>query len=99
MPETSVTASTTEFPRHPLEGPELTQRAVFYPYGFPVEIRTNSGEVLQQHETMWTKFEQQHATEPITVDVQLVSPNADTAQDPTQNQCPPAPAYRLMLPF
>jgi hypothetical protein len=90
--DTSISSlATNEFPRHPLEGPELTLRSLFYPYGFPVEIRTNSDEVLCQYEAMWGKFEKQHATDPILADVQVVASDTDV--------CPPTPAYRFILPL
>ena len=34
--------------RHPLELPELTLVKMFYPYGFPMQVRTNATEVLER---------------------------------------------------
>ena len=83
--------TSAEFPRHPLEGPALKLRGIFSPYGFPVEIRTNSYEVLRQYGAMWGRFEPMHGTDPIQVDVQVVSTDTDS--------CPPAVTFRMMLPL
>lgn len=80
-----------DFSRSEVEGPELSLKAVFYPYGFPAEVRTNSDLVLNLYEELWGRFEQQHDTEPIQCHVQLVE--SDSVE------CPPAPTYRLMQPL
>jgi hypothetical protein len=94
--ETEISArvtglTSTEFARHPLEGPPLELRSTFSPHGFPIEIRTNSYEVLRQYQAMWGKFEPMHRTDPIQVDVQVVSTDTDT--------CPPPVNFRIMLPL
>jgi hypothetical protein len=80
-----------QLPRHEIEAPELSIRATFYPYGFPVEVRTNSDRVLEQVQEIWGKFNRQHDTEPIRCDVQLVESDS--------MECPPEPTYRTMLPL
>jgi len=78
-------------PRHEIEAPELLLRTTYYPYGFPVEVRTNSECVLEQMREIWGKFEKQHDTEPIRCDIQLVESDS--------TDCPPAPTSRIMLPL
>ena len=80
-----------EFPRHESEGPDLLLQKTFYPFGFPIEVRTNSEDVLAQYGELFGKFEQQHDTDPIRVYVQVVEGRSE--------ECPPAPNYRVMLPF
>src|SRR5271170_5530070 len=80
-----------DFSRHELEGPELSLKRLFYPFGFPAEVRTNSAEVLELMEQSWGKFEKQHDTEPIRSYVRLVESDV--------TECPPEPTYRIMLPL
>lgn len=70
---------------------ELPLRATFSPLGFPVEVRSNSEVVLRLYEEMWGKFAQLRNAPPIRCDVQVVEGHG--------SDCPPAPVYRLMLPF
>lgn len=77
--------------RHAVEPPDLDFEKMLYPYGFPASIRTNSEEILEQLTEMWGKFERQHKTEPILVDVQLV--------ESASEECPPEPTYRVMMPL
>lgn len=81
-----------DFSRHDLEAPELLLRRTYYPFGFPVEIRTNSEEILEQFAEMWGCFTKQHDAEPLLVDVQLVDGDGS-------DECPPAPTYRIMQPL
>lgn len=76
---------------HDAEAPPLPFHATFYPFGFPVEVRTNSQAVLRQYEALWGEFEKQHDTDPILVEVLLV--------ETTSTECPPQPMFRLMMPF
>lgn len=76
---------------HPVEAPKLTMEAVFYPYGFPIRVRTNSPEVLAQYELLWEVFEQRFDTEEMTADVHVIESDA--------RDCPPSPSYRLMYPL
>ncbi len=80
-----------DFSRHELEGPELSLKRTFYPFGFPAEVRTNSAEVLGLMEELWGKFEQQHDSEPIRSYVHEVESES--------TECPPEPTYRIMLPL
>ena len=85
------TSQPAKLPRHEIEGPELSLEAMYYPYGFPVEVKTNSRRVLEQFEKMWRKFDKQHETAPIRCEVQLIGSSL--------TECPPEPTYRLMLPL
>jgi hypothetical protein len=85
------TGQKLDFSTHELEGPELTLKKLFYPYGFPVEVRSNACEVLTLLEQVWGKFEKQHDTEPIRSDVYVIDGGAP--------ECPPAPMYQMHLPL
>lgn len=74
-----------DFSRPELPKIELSLRQMFYPYGFPVEVRTNSAVVLSVTGDVWGRFEQQHHTEPIRSEVIVV--------DDGSRECPPAPLY------
>jgi len=80
-----------DFSRHELEGPELSLKRAFYPFGFPAEVHTNSAKVLGLMEDLWGKFEKQHDTEPIRSYVRVVESDS--------MECPPEPTYRIMLPL
>src|ERR1700679_767451 len=62
--------------RHPLELPELTLVKMFYPYGFPMQVRTNATEVLEIQERVWGAFSPQHDTKPIVSEVYLTEGEA-----------------------
>jgi hypothetical protein len=66
-------------------------KKIYYPFGFPAEVRTNSAEVLELVGELWGKFEKQHDTEPIRSDVYVVEGGS--------TECPPHPVYRLILPL
>ncbi|QHN03573.1 aldolase [Granulicella sp. WH15] len=80
-----------DFSRHEIDAPELPLTKMFYPFGFPAEVRSNSAEVLVMMEDLWGKFEKQHDTEPILADVHVV--------EGSSTECPPAPVYRFMKPL
>jgi hypothetical protein len=80
-----------DFSRHDLEAPALSLRQMFYPRGFPTELRTNSPEVMAEAEDAWRIFDKRFDTEPIQVDVHV------TAADSTD--CPPTPEYRFLPPL
>jgi hypothetical protein len=80
-----------DFSKHEMSIPELLLSKTFYPLGFPIEVRTNSTEVLELHEELWGMFEQRHHTEPIVTDIYV--------SDGGSVECPPAPEYRMMLPL
>jgi hypothetical protein len=79
-----------DFSRHAQQSPELSLKKIFFPHGFPVEVKTNSGVVLELLEEQWGKFDRQHDTEPICSEVYVVKGGS--------NECPPAPSYRMMMP-
>ncbi len=80
-----------DFSRHDLEAPALPLRRMFYPLGFPTELRTNSPEVMTEAEDVWHIFEKRFDTEPIHVDIHV------TASDSID--CPPTPQYRFLPPL
>jgi hypothetical protein len=80
-----------DFSQHELGAPALSLKEMFYPLGFPAEVRTNSNEVLELMAELWGNFEQQHDTEPIRTDVHVVEEGAA--------ECPQSPVYRIMLPL
>jgi hypothetical protein len=82
---------TLDFSKHPIETPELPLHRVFYPLGFPVEVRTNSAEILSLYAKIWDGFSKNFNTERIQVEV-LVVESAST-------ECPPAPTARMTLPI
>ncbi len=80
-----------DFSRHELEGAELALKKTFYPYGFAVEVSTNSTEVLDLLREIWGMFEKQHDSDPIRSDVYVA--------DGGPAECPPTPIYQLHLPW
>jgi hypothetical protein len=77
-----------DFSRHPLEAPELTLRAMYYPSGFPMELRTNSPQILAYSEEYWGIPEKKYDTKPIRVDIHVV--------DSDSTECPPVPSHHTM---
>jgi hypothetical protein len=77
-----------DFTRHPCEVPPLTMRETFYPLGFPVELRTNSAEILLQAKTIWSIFPNRFDREPIRVDVHVLPVDRE--------ECPPAAIAHIM---
>ncbi len=71
-----------------VEPAELPFQAMYYPFGFPAQVMTNSEDVLLQYEQIWGKFSKQHDTEPMRVEVQVVEGDATSF--------PPEPSYRFM---
>ena len=69
------------------DAPALTIAQTFYPLGFPLEIRTNSAEVLRQSELKWGMFARRFDSEPIIADIHVVESDLAT--------CPPIPVYRF----
>jgi hypothetical protein len=83
---------TLDFSRaEPLEAPELPLREMFYPLGFPAEVKTNSTDILSELAKIWGIFEKKFDTEPMQVDVHVIEGDG--------SECPPAPTYRLMKPL
>ena len=74
-------------PNDPLmEAVALPLGATFYPLGFPLEIATNSEQVLEAARESWNSFRQAFSTPPIRLRVAVVE-NDSTGE-------PPAPVYR-----
>jgi hypothetical protein len=80
-----------DFPRHDVDAPELNHGQMFYPYGFPTEVKTNAPEILTHYAEMWGAFEKRFDTDAIRVDVHVVEGES--------TGCPPTPKYRLMRPL
>jgi hypothetical protein len=87
----SEPARRPEYPRHPLEVPEVTLRQMFYPHGFPVEVRTNSAAILSNFESSWEMFEKRFDTEPIHVYVHVI--------ESASLECPPTPEHHILQPL
>ena len=64
----------------------LPLRSVYYPLGFPLEIATNSPEVLAAAEESWGHFRQAFSETPARIDIGV------TTDGPIE--CPPAPGCR-----
>jgi hypothetical protein len=80
-----------DFTRHALEAPALSLRRMFYPLGFPTELRTNSPEVMAEADNAWRMFERRFDTEPIQVDIHVTETDSI--------ECPPTPEYRFLPPL
>lgn len=65
--------------------------SMFYPLGFPAQMRTNSAAVLSMFERAWGVFERRFETEPVSVDVHVVESDSE--------ECPPQPGWSLMPPL
>src|ERR1700679_1244865 len=77
--------------RHELEGPELSLCGTFYPFGFPLAVRTNSSQMLALMEETWGDFEKRFEEEPLRTDICVLGTEA--------TECPPAPSYRRLQPM
>jgi hypothetical protein len=77
-----------DFSTHQLDGPELLLSAVFYPSGFPVEVRTNSAEILSFCGEMWNVFAKRFDTELVRIDVHVVESDS--------TECPSAVKYQKL---
>lgn len=75
------------FDRYPLALPEASLTATFYPLGFPVEVRTNSEDVLRHAEGKWGVFTAHFDTEPIVAEIVVVRSEG--------TECPPLPQYHF----
>jgi hypothetical protein len=76
-----------DFSRNFMEGPILHLQRTFYPYGFPLEVRTNREEVFALIDELWAPFEKKFDTEPIRAEVMVNEKEIE--------ECPPEPQYRL----
>src|SRR4051794_11896050 len=84
-----------DFTRHHIEAPKLSLRRMFYPLGFPTEVRTNSEEVLVQSSQLWSMFDKRFDIEPIRIDVHVV----DGLPGENTRSVPPAPGHRFLMPL
>jgi len=66
---------------------ELPLQQTFYPYGFPLQVFTNSEEVLVAAKESWQGFRQLFETEPIRFHVGVTEGGSA--------ECPPAPTSRV----
>jgi predicted ATPase len=89
--------TTSEPDPHPVDAPALKLQDKFFPLGFPLEIRTNSEEVLAQCRAQWGYFEQRFDTDPMLAEIYIVE---STLQEGSwQQDCPPQPQYRFLEPL
>ena len=80
-----------KLPKQGNEGADLLLKGTFYPFGCPIDVRTNEEDVLTQYGELWGSFEKQQDSEPVRVEVEVV--------DGLSSECPPAPSFRMMLPY
>lgn len=66
---------------------DLSLCARFYPLGYPVELKTNSPEILEMARECWSPFRPRFATPPIQMRF--------TVLEDDEPECPPAPVCRL----
>ena len=71
------TSRPLDFSRHEVEAPELVHAKMFYPYGFPTEVRTNAPEIFTHCQELWGKFEKRFDTDIIRVTVHVVEGQSD----------------------
>jgi hypothetical protein len=64
----------------------LPLKGVFYPLGFPVEIATNSADVLEAAEENWKSFDRVFNTPPVELRIAVL--------DGHGSECPPPPTCR-----
>lgn len=76
---------------HPLDTPELPHKAILFPMGFPLELRTNAPEILEMSSRLWPEFTQQYEVTPSVSEVYVA--------DGGSEGCPPAPLYRYQRPL
>jgi hypothetical protein len=66
---------------------DLPLHATFYPMGFPVEIATNSEDILDAAKQSWGRFKRLFDTQPIELRIGVTEGNS--------SECPPAPVCRV----
>jgi len=76
-----------DFSRNVMEGPVLHLQRTFYPYGFPLEVKTNHEGVFALIDEMWAPFQKEFDTEPIYAEV-LVN-------EKELAECPAEPKYNM----
>ena len=80
----------TGYPEHVLNLPELTLSKTYYPFGFPLEVWTNSQAILEMNEKVWRHFTKKQDTAPMLSYV-YVAPGGPL-------ECPPAQTYQFAKP-
>jgi hypothetical protein len=80
-----------DFGRHWVEGPELLLQHTVHPFGFPLELRTNSYEVIELFEEMWKGYKKSVNAEPIQIEIRVVESDV--------TECPPTPSFRFLRPI
>ena len=73
----------------PLLNVAMPYRAIFFPLGFPVEVRTNSPDVLEAAAQSWDKFDHQFDIDPIIIQLGVTSNSKNCSS------LPPAPFCRI----
>jgi hypothetical protein len=89
--ESACDVQPPDLSRYAFEVPNLSLRGTYYPLGFPVELRTNSSEILRQARCQWSMFEHRFPTKPIEVDIHVIASNSKA--------CPPTPKFHILYPF
>jgi hypothetical protein len=77
--------------RNAFEVPDLKLHKMFYPLGFPVEVHTNSAEILSIFAELWGMFKKGFEREPVQVEVHVV--------DSGSKECPPGTQARHLMPY
>lgn len=72
-------------------GPELPLQCKLYPFGFPMEVRTNSEEVISLLTDMLGAFKKRFDAKPICAEIRIIETDS--------NECPPPPTYRNIYPI
>ncbi len=80
-----------DFSGHMEGAPEVPLEGMFYPYGFPMVLRTNLPEVFELACEQWGKFEKLQDTEPIRVNMHVTEGGS--------KECPPLPTHRFLWPL
>lgn len=79
-----------EYPEHSLSLTDLTLSRTYYPFGFPLEVRTNSEIILEMNDKIWRHFKKMYDTAPMLSYV-YVTPGGPA-------ECPPAHTYQFAKP-
>jgi len=88
---TYATGQLQDISRNAFELPELKLHKMFYPLGFPVQVRTNSAEILALFAELWGMFRKLFKRDPIQVDVYVV--------DSGSKECPPETKPSHSMPY
>ena len=88
--EASTSQALDSIGRRP-EMPDLPLHERFFLHGFPIEVFTNSPEVLEIASEHWGTFEKKYSTEPTRIYVNV--------KEGGSAECPPPPTYRFHWPL